>query len=171
MRADGRGRAAGHMDVITMGRTQLVFVPFCGAEFDWAELVRCERNDTDVRYQPPSHVKEPASIREDACVSRAATVPPPGSGRSAGLPGRRASPHPSEYRPRHCMAKSFRTNCRTVLRITASLRSWPTAWADMSAARRALAPRLCSSVSLDPDRRRSPVPPAIILDDAPVGGQ
>ena len=28
----------GQMDVITMGRTQLVFVPFCGAEFDWAEL-------------------------------------------------------------------------------------------------------------------------------------
>lgn len=27
-----------HMDVITVGRTQLVFVPFCGAEFDWAEL-------------------------------------------------------------------------------------------------------------------------------------
>ena len=27
------------MDVITMGRTQLVFVPFCGSEFDWAELV------------------------------------------------------------------------------------------------------------------------------------
>jgi hypothetical protein len=27
-----------HMDVITMGRTQLVFVPFCGTEFDWAEL-------------------------------------------------------------------------------------------------------------------------------------
>jgi len=26
------------MDVIAMGRTQLVFVPFCGAEFDWAEL-------------------------------------------------------------------------------------------------------------------------------------
>jgi hypothetical protein len=26
------------MDLITMGRTQLVFVPFCGAEFDWAEL-------------------------------------------------------------------------------------------------------------------------------------
>ncbi len=26
------------MDVITMGRTQLVFVPFCGAEFDWTEL-------------------------------------------------------------------------------------------------------------------------------------
>lgn len=26
------------MDVITMGRTQLVFVPFCGTEFDWAEL-------------------------------------------------------------------------------------------------------------------------------------
>jgi hypothetical protein len=26
------------MDVITMGRTQLVFVPFCGEEFDWAEL-------------------------------------------------------------------------------------------------------------------------------------
>lgn len=26
------------MDVITMGRTQLVFVPFCGQEFDWAEL-------------------------------------------------------------------------------------------------------------------------------------
>ena len=26
------------MDVITMGRTQLVFVPFCGPEFDWSEL-------------------------------------------------------------------------------------------------------------------------------------
>lgn len=26
------------MDVITVGRTQLVFVPFCGPEFDWAEL-------------------------------------------------------------------------------------------------------------------------------------
>jgi len=30
------------MDVITMGRTQLVFVPFCGEEFDWAELVANE---------------------------------------------------------------------------------------------------------------------------------
>jgi hypothetical protein len=27
------------MDVITMGRTQLAFVPFCGEEFDWSELV------------------------------------------------------------------------------------------------------------------------------------
>lgn len=26
------------MDVITMGRTQMVFVPFCGDEFDWSEL-------------------------------------------------------------------------------------------------------------------------------------
>lgn len=26
------------MDVVTMGRTQLVFVPFCGTEFDWGEL-------------------------------------------------------------------------------------------------------------------------------------
>lgn len=26
------------MDLITMGRTQLVFVPFCGEEFDWTEL-------------------------------------------------------------------------------------------------------------------------------------
>jgi hypothetical protein len=26
------------MDVITMGRTQLAFVPFCGSEFDWSEL-------------------------------------------------------------------------------------------------------------------------------------
>ncbi|MFY0611804.1 MAG: FHA domain-containing protein [Hyphomicrobiaceae bacterium] len=26
------------MDVITMGRTQLVFIPFCGPEFDWGEL-------------------------------------------------------------------------------------------------------------------------------------
>lgn len=26
------------MDVITMGRTQLAFVPFCGAEFDWSEI-------------------------------------------------------------------------------------------------------------------------------------
>ncbi len=28
----------GQMDVITMGRTQLVFVPFCGQEFDWSAL-------------------------------------------------------------------------------------------------------------------------------------
>ena len=27
-----------HIDVITVGRTQLVFVPFCGPDFDWAEL-------------------------------------------------------------------------------------------------------------------------------------
>lgn len=26
------------MDVITVGRTQLIFVPFCGDEFDWADL-------------------------------------------------------------------------------------------------------------------------------------
>jgi hypothetical protein len=26
------------MDVITIGRTQLVFVPFCGEEFDWSDL-------------------------------------------------------------------------------------------------------------------------------------
>ncbi len=26
------------MDVITIGRTQLVFVPFCGSEFDWSDL-------------------------------------------------------------------------------------------------------------------------------------
>jgi hypothetical protein len=26
------------MDVITMGRTQLVFMPFCSAEFDWSEI-------------------------------------------------------------------------------------------------------------------------------------
>lgn len=26
------------MDVITVGRTQLVFVPFCGADFDWSAL-------------------------------------------------------------------------------------------------------------------------------------
>lgn len=26
------------MDVITMGRTQLVFVPFCGPDFDWADI-------------------------------------------------------------------------------------------------------------------------------------
>jgi len=26
------------MDVLTMGRTQLVFVPFCGNDFDWSEL-------------------------------------------------------------------------------------------------------------------------------------
>ncbi len=26
------------MDVIVMGRTQLVFVPFCGPEFDWSEI-------------------------------------------------------------------------------------------------------------------------------------
>jgi hypothetical protein len=27
------------MDVIAMGRTQLVFVPFCGPDFDWSEIV------------------------------------------------------------------------------------------------------------------------------------
>jgi hypothetical protein len=26
------------MDVISVGRTQLAFVPFCGEEFDWSEL-------------------------------------------------------------------------------------------------------------------------------------
>ena len=26
------------MYVIVMGRTQLVFVPFCGADFDWSEI-------------------------------------------------------------------------------------------------------------------------------------
>ena len=26
------------MDVVTMGRTQLVFMPFCGPEFDWSEI-------------------------------------------------------------------------------------------------------------------------------------
>jgi len=26
------------MDIITMGRTRVVFVPFCGNEFDWSEL-------------------------------------------------------------------------------------------------------------------------------------
>ena len=25
-------------DLITMGRTKLAFVPFCGEEFDWSEL-------------------------------------------------------------------------------------------------------------------------------------
>ncbi len=30
------------MDVITMGRTQLVFVPFCGPEFDWAALAEAK---------------------------------------------------------------------------------------------------------------------------------
>ncbi|MGI9521381.1 MAG: FHA domain-containing protein [Hyphomicrobiaceae bacterium] len=32
------------MDVITMGRTQLVFVAFCGPEFDWSELNDLRRN-------------------------------------------------------------------------------------------------------------------------------
>ena len=27
------------MDVITVGRTQLAFVPFCGEEFDWSEII------------------------------------------------------------------------------------------------------------------------------------
>jgi len=31
------------MDLITMGRTQLVFVPFCGADFDWSELSELNR--------------------------------------------------------------------------------------------------------------------------------
>ena len=30
------------MDVITMGRTQLVFVPFCSRDFDWGELTETE---------------------------------------------------------------------------------------------------------------------------------
>lgn len=28
------------MDVITLGRTQVAFVPFCGAEFDWSEIAK-----------------------------------------------------------------------------------------------------------------------------------
>lgn len=31
------------MDVIMMGRTQLAFVPFCGPDFDWAELTEAKR--------------------------------------------------------------------------------------------------------------------------------
>lgn len=31
------------MDLITMGRTQLVFVPFCGPDFDWGELSELNR--------------------------------------------------------------------------------------------------------------------------------
>jgi hypothetical protein len=30
------------MDMLTMGRTQLAFVPFCGEEFDWSELAGIE---------------------------------------------------------------------------------------------------------------------------------
>ena len=30
------------MDVITMGRTQLAFVPFCGGDFDWSELAEAK---------------------------------------------------------------------------------------------------------------------------------
>jgi hypothetical protein len=30
------------MDVITMGRTQLVFVPFCGNDFDWSAIVEAK---------------------------------------------------------------------------------------------------------------------------------
>ena len=26
------------MDLITMGRTQLVFVPLCGPDFDWGDI-------------------------------------------------------------------------------------------------------------------------------------
>lgn len=34
--------ALAHMDLITIGRTQVVFVPFCGPEFDWAELAEAK---------------------------------------------------------------------------------------------------------------------------------
>jgi hypothetical protein len=30
------------MDMITMGRTQLAFVPFCGQDFDWSELAELQ---------------------------------------------------------------------------------------------------------------------------------
>jgi hypothetical protein len=30
------------MDMITMGRTQLAFVPFCGEDFDWSELAELQ---------------------------------------------------------------------------------------------------------------------------------
>ena len=30
------------MDVITMGRTQLVFVPLCGADFDWGDIAEAK---------------------------------------------------------------------------------------------------------------------------------
>jgi hypothetical protein len=32
------------MDVITMGRTQLVFVPFCGPDFDWSALSEANKD-------------------------------------------------------------------------------------------------------------------------------
>lgn len=31
-----------HMDLITIGRTQIVFVPFCGPDFDWGELAEAK---------------------------------------------------------------------------------------------------------------------------------
>lgn len=31
------------MDVIVVGRTQLVFIPFCGSEFDWSELMEANK--------------------------------------------------------------------------------------------------------------------------------
>ncbi len=31
-----------HMDLITIGRTQVVFVPFCGPDFDWSELAEAK---------------------------------------------------------------------------------------------------------------------------------
>ena len=34
------------MDVITVGQTQLVFVPFCGPEFDWSELKEIQSEAT-----------------------------------------------------------------------------------------------------------------------------
>ncbi|MGL4396560.1 MAG: FHA domain-containing protein [Hyphomicrobium sp.] len=30
------------MDVITLGRTQVAFLPFCGSEFDWSEISDCQ---------------------------------------------------------------------------------------------------------------------------------
>jgi hypothetical protein len=32
------------MDVITIGRTQVVFVPFCGPDFDWAEIADAQNS-------------------------------------------------------------------------------------------------------------------------------
>ena len=40
------------MDVIGVGRTQLVFVPFCGPEFDWSELVDGQRPTKEQRSRP-----------------------------------------------------------------------------------------------------------------------
>ena len=65
------------MDVITMGRTQLVFVPFCGSEFDWAELSSRRTDPPQFAFDHASRATKGArDYQEYTRILAAEAVPP-----------------------------------------------------------------------------------------------